>query len=449
MKTNFTHAKFYVFCSLLLIFLFISRTSNAQCGSVGGNGAITTTNSIVIDGNMSDWTTYINDPDNTTWDGNPDRDSATITDKGRDLLRFVMTQGSAGLYMYFSRAAANNNTVDFLVYLDINNNSKMDLNEPVVDISWNGANTKGQVKIYNYTPFIPAGDSLTNNGLTDGYSMPGSLGSTPRTTIGYNGKGSNDGVSLEVFVPWSYITQTNAGGTVINSLLFAAPFKFHVSSLNGTPASVPGANSIDDNFGGCFGGTIQSNGSLPIVMSYFGVVVENNAKTILNWVTEIELNNEYYTIERSQDGKNFTAIAMVLGSLNSTVRKTYQYKDDLKGVDVSKTIYYRIKQTDKDGTSTYSPVRSVKLSQQQTMIQVNPNPFVDNITVKYLSEVTGTMSIRVINTNGQTVVSRMSNLYKGLNMVAINNLGSLAKGMYVVEVMINGEISEKTKLMKN
>jgi hypothetical protein len=34
-------------------------------------------------------------------------------------------------------------------------------------------------------------------------------------------------------------------------------------------------------------------------------------------------------------------------------------------------------------------------------------------------------------------------------MVAINNLGSLAKGMYVVEVMINGEISEKTKLMKN
>ncbi|MGE5106706.1 MAG: hypothetical protein ACM3H8_04125, partial [Sphingobacteriales bacterium] len=221
MKTNFTQRKFYIVYFILVVAIFFSRKSFAQCGSSGGNGAITSTNSIVIDGNMSDWTTYVNDPDNNTWDGTPDRDSATITDPGRDMLRYIMTQGSAGLYMYFSRAASNNNTLDFLIYLDINNNAKMDKNEPVVDISWNGANRKGAVSIYNYNPANAAGDSISHNGTTDGYTLPGTLGNTPRTTIGNNGYGSVDGQSLEVLVPWSYITQTNASGTVINSLVYS------------------------------------------------------------------------------------------------------------------------------------------------------------------------------------------------------------------------------------
>ncbi|MGE5108300.1 MAG: T9SS type A sorting domain-containing protein, partial [Sphingobacteriales bacterium] len=113
------------------------------------------------------------------------------------------------------------------------------------------------------------------------------------------------------------------------------------------------------------------------------------------------------------------------------------------------TIYYRIKQSDIDGKSTYSPVRSVKLSQKQNLIQVNPNPFVDNITVKYMSEVSGVMDIKVINANGQTMVAKKNTLSKGFNNVAVYNLGSLPKGLYIAEVMINGELSERTKLMKN
>lgn len=450
MKTNLTQRKFYILYVLLVLSIFLSRKTFAQCGAKGGNGATLATTSMTIDGNMSDWTPFLNDPDNNSYDGTPDFDSATITDKGRDMQRFVVTYSGSGLYMYFSRVAANNNSIDFLVYLDVNNNSLMEKNEPVVDMSWNGSNGKCMVKIYDYTPAVATGDSLTKKGTTDGYSMPGSLGATARTTIGYNGKGSADGLSLEVYVPWSYLTQTNSGGSAIYSLGYNMPFKYHASSLNGTPASVPGANSIDDNFGGCFGGTIQKVTSLPIILSYFNAyAADNNAKVTLNWVTEMELNNEYYTIERSQDGKNFTAIGMVLGSMNSSIRKTYEYKDNLNGVDVTKTIYYRVKQSDIDGKSTYSPIRSVRLSQKQNMIQVNPNPFVDNITVKYMSEVSGTMNIKVVNMNGQTVVNKTTSVNKGFNSTNIANLGSLPKGLYVVEVMINGEVSEKTKLMKN
>jgi Secretion system C-terminal sorting domain len=227
------------------------------------------------------------------------------------------------------------------------------------------------------------------------------------------------------------------------------PFKFHISAINGNINSVPGSNSVNDNFGGCFGGIIQNNGSLPIKLSYFSARGENNSKAILNWVTETELNNEYYTIERSQDNKNYKAIAVMMGALTTTLQQSYEYKDNLSGVDMGKVIFYRIKQTDIDGKSSYSPVRTVKFNQKQNMVQVNPNPFVDNVSIKYLSEVSGTMQVRIVNANGQTVVNRKSGLVKGYNYTAISNLASLAKGLYVVEVMINGELSEKTKLMKH
>lgn len=449
MKTNFTQRKFYIVYFLLLTAVFLSRKSFAQCGSAGGNGAILTTNSIVIDGNMSDWTSILNDPDNNTWDATPDLDAATITNSGRDLLRFAFAPGSAGLYFYFSRAAASSNTVDFLVYLDVNNNNLMESNEPVFDISWWGNNGKTIIDVYNYTPYNATGDPLVSNGKTDGYTLPGTLGSTARISIGKNNAiGSTDKISLEALIPWSYITQTNASNVAISSLTYGMPFKFHVSSLSGTPSTVPTAGSVEDNFGGCTAGIIQNSGSLPIVLSYFNAYAQD-AKVILNWVTEMEENNAYYSVERSQDGINFTTIGMVLGSMNSSLRKTYEYKDDLKGVDVNKNIYYRVKQTDVDGKSTYTPVRLVKLTQKQNMIQVNPNPFVDNLTVKYMSNVSGVMDIKVINANGQLVAAKKNTISKGFNSVSVNNLGSLARGLYVIQVMINGEISEQTKLLKN
>jgi Secretion system C-terminal sorting domain len=205
-----------------------------------------------------------------------------------------------------------------------------------------------------------------------------------------------------------------------------------------------------NSFTGCAPSYItQNGGSLPIKLSYFSARAENNTRAILNWVTEAEIDNEYFTIERSQDNKNYNPIGMVMGAVTTSLQQKYEYKDNLQGVDMGKVVYYRIKQTDIDGKSTYSPVRTVKFNQKQNIIQVNPNPIVDNITVKYMSDVSGSMDIRIINTNGQITVSKKSSMVKGYNNVAIYNLGSLAKGLYVVEVVLNGEVSEKTKLMKH
>jgi hypothetical protein len=183
-------------------------------------------------------------------------------------------------------------------------------------------------------------------------------------------------------------------------------------------------------------------------MSYFSVYINKDVKASLNWVTEAETNNSYYIIERSVDSKNFIGIGMVLGSMNSSIRKTYKYIDDLKTIDAGKTIYYRIKQVDYNGKYSYSPVRSVKLSQKQDIIQINPNPFVDNITVKFMSETNGTVNIRLVNMTGQTVLNKTTTIIKGFNNTGIYNLAYLPKGIYTVSVMVNDEESGNTKLVK-
>ena len=366
----------------------------------------------------------------------------------------------------------NNNTIKTFFNFNVDD---LFLNNGLIN-SYNKFNVNSNAKFTNNCRVLAGGgltnlsDNTINNGLVWMTDMTGTsdlLQNSAKWTNTSNGrirtpKFNND----SAFTGGGHIYITgaskNAGKMGINGdpvqIVVYDVTRTNLSTIFDIQTIIPENNVVYQSFSapdttdftGCAATFITQNSkSLPIVMSYFGAFVEDNSKVKLNWVTEMEMDNEYYSVERSQDGKNFTAIAMVLGSLNSSIRKTYEYKDDLKGADASKTIYYRIKQIDLDGHSTYSPVRSVKLSQKQNMIQVNPNPFVDNITVKYMSPSSGKMDIRIINTNGQMVVNKTNGLVKGFNNVAIYNLGSLARGLYIVEVMINGEVSEKTKLMKN
>lgn len=220
----------------------------AQC-STGGNGVVVASN-IAIDGNMSDWTTTLNDPDNITYDKSPDSD-APISDVGRDFTRFAFTENITHLFLYFQRAGSVNNSVDLLFYLDVNNNGLMETNEPVIAISWSGSNGNAQVDVYNYIKVAPAGDPVTG----DGSKMPGSL--TLRERLGNLGKGSADGVSLEVSIAFSLLYKKGSTSNT-DSLATTEQFKFHISSINGSVGSVPGSNSINDNFGGCFSGFVAA-----------------------------------------------------------------------------------------------------------------------------------------------------------------------------------------------
>ncbi len=91
------------------------------------------------------------------------------------------------------------------------------------------------------------------------------------------------------------------------------------------------------------------NNPLPIELIYFKANTENK-NILLEWATAAEINNDFFTIERSIDGRNWDIIDYVQGAGNSNITIYYEYKDKNPVEGIS---YYRLKQTDYDGQFEY------------------------------------------------------------------------------------------------
>lgn len=104
-------------------------------------------------------------------------------------------------------------------------------------------------------------------------------------------------------------------------------------------------------------------GVLPIELLNFDVKKEGDTY-VANWVTINEINNDYFTLERSSDvNTNWVEVATILGAGNSSAELKYQYMDKPHDkYNTASIYYYRLKQTDYDGNYTYSKIISIKNS---------------------------------------------------------------------------------------
>lgn len=106
--------------------------------------------------------------------------------------------------------------------------------------------------------------------------------------------------------------------------------------------------------------------ALPIILASFDV--SSNSKSVtINWTTASEENNDYFTIERSADGRSFHELAIVSGAGTSYEILDYSYSDNNPFQGVS---YYRLKQTDYDGTNETFKVAAVEFYGKSDAIKV-------------------------------------------------------------------------------
>ncbi|WP_165851395.1 T9SS type A sorting domain-containing protein [Brumimicrobium aurantiacum] len=119
-----------------------------------------------------------------------------------------------------------------------------------------------------------------------------------------------------------------------------------------------------------------STSTLPIeLISFTAKYSDINENTIIEWSTKTETNNDYFEIERSQNGKNWELIHKRDGAGNSNSEITYQFTDvhPLNGIS-----YYRLKQTDFDGKNSYSEIRSIE---RNSGVNFYPNPLKTGTTL--------------------------------------------------------------------
>ena len=111
--------------------------------------------------------------------------------------------------------------------------------------------------------------------------------------------------------------------------------------------------------------------ALPIDLVSFTGKCENNT-SVIEFVVASQINNDYYTIERSVDGYEWTEIGIIAGEGNTSTQMTYRWIDDspMNGVN-----YYRLSQTDFDGTSeTFAPIAITCETEPLDGYSIYPNP---------------------------------------------------------------------------
>jgi hypothetical protein len=138
---------------------------------------------------------------------------------------------------------------------------------------------------------------------------------------------------------------------------------YDLTAIN-QPIGFTGSGEVEDYYLAPF--------TLPVELTDYTANLTPDCGVQLDWVTATETNNDYFTIERSSDGENWTKIAQVKGHGNSTQTLHYTYID--KG-HVPGTNYYHLTQTDFDGKINDLPKRSVNVDcEANPGISMSPNP---------------------------------------------------------------------------
>ncbi|HET6245610.1 MAG TPA: CUB domain-containing protein [Bacteroidia bacterium] len=215
-------------------------------------------------------------------------------------------------------------------------------------------------------------------------------------------------------------------------------------SLNGTcdPSSTAAIVKRNSMSGFSVFGIAQALTPLPIqLLSFTG---KNQGKAnILEWITASEINNDYFTIEKSDDSNNFEEMAIIDGSGNS--RDLIKY-DQYDHNPYNGTTYYRLKQTDFDGKFEYSDIVAVESTKDDEIFTVFPNPVANTANVSFHGYQTDEVVLNIMDATGRLVLTKKAISQKGMNTVKIDT-SNLTRGIYFVTLITNNEVL-KTKFMK-
>ncbi len=205
----------------------------------------------------------------------------------------------------------------------------------------------------------------------------------------------NSGTYTTTLYPTNVSNNSGLGWTVVKGATTAT------YALSGTCAASTAAQVIRTGMNGfSVFGVAQSASPLPVeFISFTGVALDE--KNQLSWSTATETNNQYFYIERSDDGVNFTTIGRKDG--NGTTSQIHYYAfDDFSPIEG--TNYYRLRQVDYNGAAMYSGIISLDFHRgHMTVTNVKPNPTNGEVNFDFNSPVETTIHIVMTDVTGRVV----------------------------------------------
>ncbi|MFK7922021.1 MAG: T9SS type A sorting domain-containing protein [Bacteroidia bacterium] len=262
-----------------------------------------------------------------------------------------------------------------------------------------------------------------------------------------NSFGSSNGASLGT-VEWFRTTNQfdnadiaastglvgQSGYSTINPAAYGSEGGLHYAQFDGL-------NSVAS-----FGMGVGASPSLPVEWLDFSVSLQGNDARI-NWTTSQEVNNDFFSVERSVDGMLFAEVDRVKGVGNSTEMNHYESLDyGVRQLDTEK-MYYRIRQVDFDGGYSYSNV--LELSEaltQNNRLTVYPVPVKESLFLEWelFSENNTPSSLRIINSLGKEIFKRSIINYSDLKI----GVQDWPAGYYYVIIVTGDQYQLSHKILK-
>ena len=153
----------------------------------------------------------------------------------------------------------------------------------------------------------------------------------------------------------------------------------------------------------------------------------NKGSMSVKWSTATEQNADYFTVERSQDGVNFSAIATVPATGNSSTPRQYSAVDP---DPYNGTSFYRIRETDFDGNYFFTNNLTTSGCAGDDVLIYADNGGA-SVSINALAD--GEYTIEMYDMLGQKMMTQLANVAAGPNNIKLET-GTIASAVYVVKV---------------
>ncbi len=201
---------------------------------------------------------------------------------------------------------------------------------------------------------------------------------------------------------------------------------------NGQSGLAYGTEDIDLNsreVGDVDLGAYEFTTSLPVELAYFQVE-KKGKKAELSWATFSEDRNDFFVVERSDDGIEFYPIARIEGAGSSSQIQSYTSMD---ANPVPGNNYYRLKDVAYDGVSNYSNIKIVNFSSEG--ITIYPNPVEASIQIATADDIAlDDVNYKVYSIYGQLVFAGRLNADGASARIEHTALANLTAGQYVLSI---------------
>lgn len=180
---------------------------------------------------------------------------------------------------------------------------------------------------------------------------------------------------------------------------------------------------------------------LDVSLRDFTAQKQSNETALLQWNTLSEINNAFFVIEHSIDGKNFSGVGKQFSNGNTGPGNSYTFThvNPRNGVN-----YYRLRSVDNNGRAEYSSVRKVVFGRNELVLTIFPNPAKSKTTLMLDVKDGQKMNVKLIDGAGRTV--KQQNLTVK-NQLAEFNIEDVQSGMYVIVAVTDDGDQFKNKLV--